>query len=73
MKKFSLNSLPSEVRNKINHIEFFSAEEQEDTESQGEVFLKDGWVFDWDDSHTSSFVDKQDLIDIVNYCTRVEE
>ena len=64
---FKLEKLPKDVKEKIEDIEFLSGEE-----FMGFVNLKDGWVFDWDESHIASFDSRNDLIDIVRYST-IEE
>lgn len=70
---FKLENLPKDVREKICDIDFFEAWEREETGNMGIVYLEDGWMFDWDESHTSAFENRKDLIDIVRNYTKVEK
>ena len=62
---FKLENLPKDVREKIVDIDFTPDEE----DVMGFVNLKDGWVFEWDGSHTEGFESRNDLIDIVRNST----
>lgn len=68
-RRFKLENLPKDVREKINYIDFTPEEE----EIMGFVALKDGWCFDWDGSHIEGFSDRNDLISIIRDCTTKEE
>jgi len=61
---FKLKDLPKDVREKIDKIVFVKGENY-----LGEVYLDDGWVFEWTETHISNFDTKEELIDIVRNCT----
>lgn len=66
---FKLENLPKDIRQKVNYIEFYDTWERENTGNMGVVFLKDEFEFDWDNSHTTAFDSRNDLIDIVRNST----
>lgn len=67
MKMFGLNSLPADVKEKIDSIvwgdDFID-------DIIGQVNLNDDWVFIDDESHIQGFSSRQDLIDMVRNDTR---
>ena len=65
---FKLDKLPKDVLEKISAIEFFDKEEKEDTGNMGIVWLENDYVFEFDESHTASFINKKDLIDLIKSC-----
>ena len=61
-KRFSVENLPKDVREKIYCIHFVREGEMADEETLGECWLIDGWLFDGE-SHYASFNSRQELID----------
>ena len=70
---FKIECLPDDVYEKVYHIEFFDEEEREDTGNMGLVWLEDGWCFTWDESSTSAFTDRKDLINIIRNNTKKKD
>lgn len=62
-RKFKLENLPKDVREKIDSI-YFGGENEFDEETLGECNLKDGWVIDGM-YHIFTFSSRQDLIDTI--------
>lgn len=71
MKKFDINKLPKDVLEKIESIDF-NEDGFLDEGVLGEVWLKDGWKFYYDDSHYAQFDSRVELIDVIRSCA-VEE
>lgn len=66
MKKFSIEKLPSDVKEKIEFIEW-NENEEFDEEVCGQVWLKEGFVFGNDESSVSTFDDRSDLIALIRW------
>lgn len=61
-RRFDVNKLPKDVREKIDSINFVEDGEMADDETIGECWLKDGWLFDGE-THYATFTSRQELID----------
>ena len=63
MKKFDIDKLPNDVKEKIDFIEWQDGTLNEDL--AGIVYLKDGWCSFDDCSHVIGFENRIDLIEIL--------
>lgn len=61
-RRFSINSLPKNIRKVIDFIDWNDGEFDDDV--LGQVFLKEGYELE-DGSSLFTFSDKQDLIDYI--------
>lgn len=61
-RRFDVNNLPKDVRDKIDYIHFVDKGEMADEETLGECWLIDGWLFDGE-THYATFNSRQELID----------
>lgn len=66
MRRFDINKLPKNVREKIDLIEWQDGTLNEDL--AGLVYIKDGWCIDVDGSHTEGFTNRTDLINFIRGC-----
>lgn len=70
-RRFDVNKLPKDVLNKIDTVNFVGTGEMADENVLGEVWLKDGWVFDGT-SHYATFYSRQSLIDDIRNNAEIE-
>ena len=70
MRRFDINKLPKEVREKISDIEW-AVDEEDMCGLAGQVILKDGYEFIMG-GHLEGFQNRTDLIKMVKSCV-VEE
>ena len=70
MRRFDINKLPKEVREKISDIQW-AIDEEDMCGLQGQVNLKDGYEFIMG-GHIEGFENRADLIKMVKNCV-VEE
>ena len=72
MRKFNIEKLPKDVRSKIDFIEWNEYEEF-DEDVCGLVWLKKGYIFDYDESTTDCFTKRSDLIELIRSSVIKEE
>ena len=64
-KRFNINQLPKEVREKVHDIVWNEGDFGEDI--LGQANLNDEWVLSDNYSHIFTFTSKKDLINIIKY------
>lgn len=67
MKRFSIEKLPKKVKERIDFIEWNEGDFDECV--CGLVWLKNGYVFYYDESTTDTFTNRKDLIELIKYNT----
>jgi len=72
-KKFKIENLPNEVYDKIEDIVFYPKWEADATGNLGLVYLRDGYMFDFDNSHVAAFTSRNDLINLINGSVVIEK
>ena len=65
MRKFDINKLPADVLEKVLEISFDEDGFLNEDEMLGEVWLDEGWMFDYDGSHYGQFESRKDLIELI--------
>lgn len=69
MRKFDIKKLPKDILAKIDIIEFVDSQFF-DNETLGELWLKDEFEFDFDNSSYTTFNSRKELIEVVRYCAK---
>lgn len=70
-RRFKLENLPKDVREKIYEINFVGEGEMADENVIGECNLKDGWLLDGE-THYFTFCSRQELIEDIRYSVEKE-